>query len=64
MTAITETPQRRTWKPEEVAPMLGIGKNGVYALIKSGELRSIRVGRKFLIPLSAVDEFLNGNGEK
>ena len=55
--------QRRTRKPEEVAPLLGIGRNGVYALIKTGELRSIKVGRKILIPLSAVDEFLNRHDE-
>ena len=55
--------QRRTRKPEEVAPLLGIGRNGVYALIKTGDLRSIKVGRKILVPLSAVDEFLERRDE-
>lgn len=57
-----ENPQRLTRKPEEAAPMLGIGRCGVYALIRSGQLRSIKVGRKILIPLSAIEEFLSGNG--
>lgn len=52
---------RLTRKPEEAGPMLGVGRTGVYALISSGKLRSIRVGRKILIPLSAIEEFLNGN---
>ena len=54
---------RLTRKPEEAAPMLGIGRNGVYTLVRSGQLRSIKVGRKILIPLSAIEEFLNGHGE-
>ena len=60
MTVIQEPPVRLTRKPEEAAPMLGVGRNGVYDLIRSGTLRSIRVGRKILIPLSAIEEFLNG----
>lgn len=60
MTVIQEAVLRLTRKPEEAAPMLGVGRNGVYALIRSGQLRSIKVGRKLLIPLSAIDEFLSG----
>lgn len=68
---ITLTPQdagvalgmtRSTRKPEETALMLGIGRNYVYELIRTGQLRSIRVGRKILIPLAAIDDFLNGTG--
>lgn len=59
--ASVENPQRLTRKPEEAAPMLGVGRCGVYALIRSGQLRSVRVGRKILIPLSAIEEFLNGS---
>ncbi|CAM3975380.1 helix-turn-helix domain-containing protein [Deinococcus marmoris] len=55
-----EQPQRLTRKPEEAAPMLGVGRCGVYELIRTGKLRSIRVGRKILVPLSAIDDFLSG----
>lgn len=51
---------RLTRKPEEAAPMLGISKHGVYALINSGQLRCVRLGRKIIIPLSAIHDFLNG----
>lgn len=60
MTVIQESPTRLTRKPEEAAPILGIGRNGVYELIRTGQLRSIKVGRKILIPLAAIEEFLNG----
>ena len=55
-----EPDSRRTRKPEEVGKILGIGRNQVYELIRSRELRSISVGRKLLVPLTAIDEFLAG----
>lgn len=60
MTLAAEQPTRLTRKPEEAAPMLGIGRPAVYALIRSGELRHVKVGRKILIPLAAIEEFLGG----
>lgn len=60
MTVLEKSPQRMTRTVEEAAPLLGVGRASVYKLIKSGELRSVRVGRKMLIPLSAIDAFLNG----
>ncbi|ADY26627.1 DNA binding domain protein, excisionase family [Deinococcus proteolyticus MRP] len=53
--------QRRTRRPEEVSRILGIGRNTVYELIRTGQLRSISVGRKILIPLTAIDDFLAGD---
>ncbi|WP_407569637.1 helix-turn-helix domain-containing protein [Deinococcus altitudinis] len=57
---MTVLQDKLTHKPDEVAPLLGLGRNSVYALIRSGALRSIRVGRKILIPASAITDFLNG----
>ena len=51
---------RRTRKPEEVGKILGIGRNQVYELIRTRELRSLSIGRKLLVPLAAIDEFLAG----
>ena len=55
-----ESDARRTRKPEEVGKILGIGRNQVYELIRTRELRSLSVGRKLLVPLAAIDEFLAG----
>ncbi|WP_183988165.1 helix-turn-helix domain-containing protein [Deinobacterium chartae] len=46
--------------PQEAATLLHIGKNTLHALLRSGRLRSVRVGRKYLIPSSAIQEFLEG----
>jgi len=55
--------QKMTHKPAEVAIIIGLGKQGVYALIRSGKLRAIRVGRKILVPATAITEFLDGRQE-
>lgn len=48
------------YTPADCRPLLRLGRDKIYTLIHSGELRSIRVGRKFLIPADAVREFLKG----
>ena len=49
-----------TLRVEELMPVLGIGRNTAYALVRSGKLRSIRVGRQVRIPKNALIEFLGG----
>ncbi|MFB2022231.1 helix-turn-helix domain-containing protein [Pseudoflavonifractor sp. P01025] len=47
-----------TLRVEELMPILNIGRNTAYELVRSGTIRSIRVGRKILIPKSEVVRFL------
>ena len=47
-----------TLRVEELMPNLGIGRNTAYELVRSGRLRSIRVGRQVRIPKNALIEFL------
>ena len=47
-----------TLRVEELLPLLGIGRNTAYELVRSGKLRSIRVGRQVRIPKNALIEFL------
>ena len=44
--------------PSELQTILRLSRTGIAALLHSGELRAIRVGRKWLIPASALNEFL------
>ena len=46
--------------PAEAAEALGIGKNSIYALLRLGALRSIRVGKLIKIPRAALEEYLQG----
>jgi excisionase family DNA binding protein len=45
-------------RPEDAAQVLGIGRTKVYELIRSGSLRSVRVGGLRRIPVSALAEFV------
>ena len=46
---------------DELAQKLGIGRNTAYGLINDGAIRSVKVGRKRLIPRQALVEFLAGD---
>ncbi len=52
-----------TLRVEELMPILGIGRNTAYALVRSGKLRSIRVGRQGAYPQERVDRVLGGYRE-
>ena len=43
---------------EEAAERLGIGRTLMYALVKSGDVESIAIGRLRRIPLDALDDFV------
>jgi excisionase family DNA binding protein len=40
------------------ARALGLGRNLMYELVLSGRVRSLKIGRRRLIPVSALEEFL------
>jgi len=43
----------------EVAQALRVGIHQAYALVNSGALRSVRVGRAIRVPRAALDAFLD-----
>ena len=45
---------------EDLMPILGIGRNTAYELVRSGQIRSIKIGRQIRVPRDAVAEFLRG----
>ena len=45
--------------PEQAAAVLQLGRTKVFALMKSGELKSIRVGRSRRIPRTALEAWVN-----
>ncbi len=46
---------------EDLMPILGIGRNTAYELVRCGQIRSIKVGRQIRVPKDAVIEFLGRN---
>jgi excisionase family DNA binding protein len=51
---------RKTHTVEEAAQVLGIGRNAAYDAAKRGELPTIRIGRRLLVPSAALDRLLEG----
>mgnify|MGYP002727107384 CR=1 FL=1 len=49
-----------TLRVEDLMPLLGIGRNTAYELIRSRQIRSVRIGRQIRIPRDALLEFLDG----
>lgn len=50
-------------KVEELMPILSIGRNSAYELVRSGKIRSVRIGRTYRIPRDAVEEYLRKTSE-
>ena len=47
-----------TLRVEDLMPILGIGRNTTYELVRSGKIRSIRIGRQLRIPKDAIQDYL------
>ena len=43
---------------EDAAQRLGVGRTIVYRLISSGELPSVRIGRRRLIPVESIASYV------
>ncbi|MFP5322252.1 MAG: helix-turn-helix domain-containing protein [Acidimicrobiia bacterium] len=49
---------RLTYTVDEAADLLGISRSLAYELVRLGELRCIRLGRRILIPRHAVHDLV------
>ena len=47
----------------ETAKMLGISRNSAYEGVRRGEIPSIRIGKRLLIPRLALEEMLGRKSE-
>jgi excisionase family DNA binding protein len=55
---VTIPPERILYTSEEAAAALGIGVTKVKTLIRSGEIRSLKIGRLRRITVSSLREFV------
>ena len=55
---MTAPPERVVLTVEEAAERLGVGRSLVYALVRSGDIESIAIGRLRRIPCDALDDFV------
>ena len=53
----TTLSNRVNYRVSDFLDEFGIGRTKFYALVKAGEIRIVRCGRRTLIPMSAAIEF-------
>ena len=57
--AVAESPDRRlTWTVEEAASALGISRAFAYDAVRRGEIPAIKIGRRILVPRTALIRLL------
>ncbi len=60
--SINPTDNRKTLTVREAAAALGIGKNQAYEAVKRGEIPTIKIGSRILVPKASFEKLLNGEG--
>ena len=54
---------RLTISIPDAARLMGVGKNRVYAMAKSGQIPVLKVGNRYIIPKSTFEEWLAKQAE-
>lgn len=56
--ALMVAPERRLHSVVEAAGILNVGRSTAFEEIRLGRLRTVRVGRRRLVPTEYVDEYV------
>ena len=54
-----ETVNKKAYSADEARKIIGIGRNTFMDLLHSGEIRGLKAGAKWIVPVWAIDEYLN-----
>jgi excisionase family DNA binding protein len=57
----TSPPERRVATVDETAVILRLSRGATYEGIRRKEIPSVRVGRRLLVPVAALERMLTGN---
>ena len=57
--AHNSVPEKRTYKVEDIAAMLNIGRTSAYNLIKEGHFKTVRVGNAIRVSKKSFDKWLD-----
>lgn len=52
--------ERKTQSIRETAKILGIGVNQAYEAARRGEIPTIKIGKRILVPVAAFERMLQG----
>jgi len=54
--------EKLVYTVEEAGALLDLGRSGAYDAVRRGDLPTIRIGRRILVPKEALDRMLAGVG--
>lgn len=54
-----QTNGKKLLSVQETMIALGLGRNVVSGLLNTGEIKAFKIGRKWGVPVWAIDEFIN-----
>lgn len=52
--------RKQTMTVSEAANALGVGRSAAYEAARTGEIPTIRIGRRVLVPVAALEALLHG----
>jgi excisionase family DNA binding protein len=58
----TMRPQRLTMTVEEASEAMGISRSLAYELVRRGEIPSLRLGRRIVVPVRALEDLVGRAG--
>ena len=58
---VDERTQRQTFTVKEAAKQLGISDASAYEAARTGELPTIKIGKRILVPVVALERLLQGS---
>ncbi len=53
--------ERKAYSVEQTGKVLGIGRNAAYEAVRRGDITSIKIGGRIVVPIAAVEKMLAGN---
>lgn len=56
-----EMADRKVMTVPEAGQKLGISRNSAYQAAREGQIPTIRIGRRLLVPVAAFERFLDGD---
>jgi len=59
ITQFSESQNMRTYKVEDIAKILDIGRTSAYSLVKEGHFKTVRIGSAIRISKKSFDEWLD-----
>jgi len=57
---MNQLPERQTRTIPEFSKILGISRNSGYEMAARGDVRTIRCGKKMLVPIREIERLLSG----